>query len=887
MKFTFSIFTLLLLVSFGAIAQQVPNEPMQANYTGMVTDVTYVPSIASRMSELTPAKVDKNEMGDKRSLGPTVIIGKDRQVQDDYHVRNRHEMEASVRVAPPIVVFDAAQSSSQPTDPSIAVGPNHLFVVFNTGFTIWDKTGTTQLLGQTSPNPAIFPSGGCCDLTVSYDNLAQRWVVSFLGSGAQIAVSDGPDPLTAGWNVYNISQINDYQKLSVWSDGYYLTDNTSSSNRVWAMERDEMLLGNPAGIQGFNLPGIVTSGFYSPQAFSITDNTHPAAGGATIVYLQDDAWSGVSTDHMKYWTIDVDWATPGNSTVSANTQIPLAPFISVFDGGSFSNLSQPGGGIAIDALQATIMNQAHFRKFGTHNSAVFNFVVDTDASGGELAGIRWMEFRQPADNTPWTLFQSGTYTAPDGRHAWHASLAMDGSGNIGMGYSSMSGPGTPTTVRVSSYYTGRFDGDPLGTMTVIEEVIANGNANIPGLRYGDYSKIDVDPADDTTFWFINEYMNSGRKNVVGAFQLAPPGPDDIGISQITTPVSGVLTAAEVVTVDIRNYGSNNITNPMLQYTVDGGPAEVEMYTGTIAAGTTEAYTFTATADLSGVGPFVIEARTNLAGDTNAGNDGLTKVVQQQLGGYCQPMATAGCNLDGIKMFVLNTITADDGGNGCNTEPIGSPQGYADRTALSTDLSNQAGGNVYTLQAQQNWTGGPGVEALSVWIDFDDSGTFEPSERLISGEFFQADNVLEDFTLTIPTGSALGPHRLRAKAIDTSAPGDILDPCTDFDFGEVQDYTVVINDILSVQDQDIIASDFVVLTKENNQFEISLISAFEGVASISIYNVMGQRLAFNNLEKQNDRFVYKLDMSYAGTGVYFIKMGDRSSGTFKTGKIIVK
>ncbi|MBK9599510.1 MAG: hypothetical protein IPO60_14675 [Flavobacteriales bacterium] len=64
----------------------------------------------------------------------------------------------------------------------------------------------------------------------------------------------------------------------------------------------------------------------------------PAAGGATAIYLQDDAWAGVSFDHIKVWTIDVDWTTPGNSTVSAATQLAATPFISVFDGGSF----QPG-----------------------------------------------------------------------------------------------------------------------------------------------------------------------------------------------------------------------------------------------------------------------------------------------------------------------------------------------------------------------------------------------------------------------------------------------------------------------------------------------------------------------------------------------------------------
>ena len=87
-----------------------------------------------------------------------------------------------------------------------------------------------------------------------------------------------------------------------------------------------------------------------------------------------------------------------------------------------------------------------------------------------------------------SLYQEGTYTAPDGRHAWNASMAMDGQGNIGMGYTSMSGPSTSSTVRVSSYFTGRLSGDPLGVMTGMEGLIANGNGNFSGTRYGDYSR---------------------------------------------------------------------------------------------------------------------------------------------------------------------------------------------------------------------------------------------------------------------------------------------------------------------------------------------------------------------------------------------------------------
>ncbi|SRX54144.1 GEVED domain-containing protein [Aequorivita sp. CIP111184] len=622
----------LFLFLFAFFIQAQAQEKTNATYVGKVGSMVHVPSIASR-TNLPPATTKEQVMQDGRASKNLIIPGKDPQIEDDYFVRNPDKMEQLLSGRAPSLVFDAAQSSSQPTDPSIGVGPNHAVVVFNTGFRIFDKSGN-PLTGQISPNPTIFPNGGCCDLTISYDNAADRFVMTFLGSGAQIAVSDGPDPVNDGWNVYTIPQIDDYQKLSVWSDGYYITQNSGDTNKIYALERDKMLLGDPsAQVIGFPLPGIVTSGFYSPQALNVTNDDLPAPGGLPIIYLQDDAWSGVSQDHVKIWTVDVNWATPGSSTISAPVELTTTPFISVFDGGSFSNLSQPGGG-DIDALQATIMNQAQFRKFGDHNSAIFNFVVDTDASGGELAGVRWFELRQPSDGQPWTIYQEGTYTAPDGKHAWHASMMMDVQGNIGMGYTSMAGPTTPdpTTKRVSSYYTGRFANDPLNTMTIAEELIAPGNQNIPGLRYGDYSKIDLDPSNDKEFWFINEYMNSGRKDVVGVFQIAPNFNNDVGVVSIDAPVTGTLSNSETVTVTIFNYGQNSASNIPVTFQVDGGPVISETFPGTIASAATAQYTFTATANLGAIGQtYSITAETNLAGDEDTTNDGRTKSVT-----YLQP-----------------------------------------------------------------------------------------------------------------------------------------------------------------------------------------------------------------------------------------------------------
>ncbi len=624
MKTKITLFLLFFVFLFQVHAQEKTN----ATYVGKVGSMIHVPSIASR-TNLPPATTKEQVMQDGRASKNLIVPGKDPQIEDDYFVRNPDKMEQLLSGRVPSLVFDAAQSSSQPTDPSIGVGPNHAVVVFNTGFRIFDKSGN-PLTGQVNPNPTIFPNGGCCDLTISYDNAADRFIMTFLGSGAQIAVSDGPDPVNDGWYVYTIPQIDDYQKLSVWSDGYYITQNSGDTNKIYAMERDKMLVGDPsAQVIGFPLPGIVTSGFYSPQALNVTNDNLPAAGGLPIIYLQDDAWSGVSQDHVKLWTVDVNWVTPGSSTISAPVELITTPFISVFDGGSFSNLAQPGGGADIDALQATIMNQAQFRKFGDHNSALFNFVVDTDASSGELAGIRWFELRQPSDGQPWTIYQEGTYTAPDGKHAWHASMMMDVQGNIGMGYTSMAGPTTPdpTTKRVSSYYTGRYANDPLNTMTIGEELIAAGNQNIPGLRYGDYSKIDLDPSNDKEFWFINEYMNSGRKDVVGVFQIAPNFNNDVGVVSIDAPVTGTLSNSETVTVTIFNYGQNSASNIPVTFQVDGGAVISETFAGTIASAATAQYTFTATANMGTVGQtYSITAETNLAGDEDTTNDARTKSV---------------------------------------------------------------------------------------------------------------------------------------------------------------------------------------------------------------------------------------------------------------------
>ncbi|MAY53025.1 MAG: hypothetical protein CMC75_07185 [Flavobacteriaceae bacterium] len=630
MKVKLTLLAMIMAFGFSVNAQQGPD------FVGETPPKMYVPSLESR-TNLVPADMSIREAQDKRATSYPYIIGKDPQTTNDVYASNPNPLEGKINTRALLFDFEATASGSSPSDPALAVGPNHVMTVFNTGFRIFDKTGT-PLTGQLGPTN-IFSGGGCCDLTVSYDNDADRWVLSYLFSSngsVQVAVSDGPNPVTAGWNVYTVPNVNDYNKLSVWRDGYYLTGNNggNASAKAWVVERAAALAGAPtAGIQAFSFPGWINPNpgisFHSAQVLNVTNDDMPTSGGATVVYLGDDSYGGVATDHIRYWIVEPDFATPANSTVSAVTEIPLAPFISVFDGGSFSNLSQPGGGASIDAIQATIMNQAQFRQFPTYNSALLNFTVDTDAGGGKLAGIRWVELRQTGAGQPWTLHQEGTFTSPDGKHAWMGSLMMDNAGNIGMGYSAMAGPTTPnpTDFRVGTYYTGRFAADPLGTMSVAETLIKKSTNNIPNLRYGDYSKIDIDPNDDATFWFINEIAVGGRKDHVGVFTIAPTQANDVGAVTITEPNDGALTATEEVTVTVFNFGTDPQSNIPINLTVDGTSIADETIAGPLASTESIDYTFTATVDMSTPGTsYDIEVTTNLAGDAVAANDGASKTV---------------------------------------------------------------------------------------------------------------------------------------------------------------------------------------------------------------------------------------------------------------------
>ena len=446
-----------------------------------------------------------------------VEFGRDNTVQDFNGT--------SLIVPATISNFDGVENRNGvlPPDTQGDVGPNHYVQMVNLSFQIWDKKGNS-LLGPVNNNVLWNGFGDPWDGSndgdpiVLYDELSDRWLFSQFALPNYpngpfyilIAITETGDP-TGSWYRYGYSfnDMPDYPKFAVWPDGYYLTINQFTSGSLnWAgsgvmvFERDLMLIGNPnASLIFWDFSASDDPWSLLPSDF---DGLPPPAGTPNyLAYFNDDSW-GYTTDHLRILECNVNWSNPLSSTITGPTILNTSPFKSSFTGSitnSRNNISQPGTTRRLDALSSRLLFRLQYRNFGTYQTLVSNHTVNV-ASSGNLAGVRWYELRNTGSG--WSIFQQGTY-APDTDNRWMGSIAMDGFGNIALGYSVSS-----SSVYPSIRYTGRMKGDPLGQMTIAEQTIISGTGSQThsASRWGDYSMMSIDPIDDATFWYTSEYIQT-------------------------------------------------------------------------------------------------------------------------------------------------------------------------------------------------------------------------------------------------------------------------------------------------------------------------------------------------------------------------------------------
>jgi hypothetical protein len=461
-----------------------------------------------------------------------------------------------------------------PPDTSGAVGDTQFVQWVNTSFAVFDKRTRKPILGPVLGNLLFAPLGGNCatdndgDPVVQYDKIAGRWVLSQFavssGFSQCVAVSTTSDA-TGTYHLYEFTYpaFDDYPKVGVWPDGYYVTFNMFGprngflGTRVCAYDRQKMLQGLPAtqqcvqlgptvfGIMPADLDGATTA-LADASGNSNGPAAPPSGSPNFIIGLGGDSLS------LDLWMFHVDWNTPANTTIGVgtshrpNTKIPVARFTLACNGSGETCVPQPGAGRPekLDTLGERVMFRLAYRRFTDHESLVANHSVDTGPPNPRT-GVRWYEIRNPNSPSP-TVFQQSTF-APSTAHRWMGSVAMDKVGNLAVGYSVSS-----TSIFPGLRYATRSASDPLSSLGAESHlqdgtgtqrcVLTNGNCECikqdetgPVLdshgnpvcdkvtRWGDYSGMTVDPTDDCTFWFTSEYQKKtgGYKwhTKIGSFKL--------------------------------------------------------------------------------------------------------------------------------------------------------------------------------------------------------------------------------------------------------------------------------------------------------------------------------------------------------------------------------
>jgi len=506
---------------------------------------------------------------EEREIRPEPVTPvQDRGFSGDGAVQGPSLLSPAAAIPSPLTNFEGLNNTDNfnifgfrvnPPDPVGAVGPNHYVEMINLLFAVYDKSGAL-LAGPTDTGSlwAGFAVPDCTDPSgdpiVLYDKLQDRWILSqFTTRGLFdltlpfyncVAVSVTGDPTGSYYRyafetTYNgVFYFPDYPKYGNWKKSYVLTSRDFGPTveygiSVYALEKNKMIAGNPNArmahffIDSAIVPINLIGDGLLPADFDGPTDTQPSEDAAIpVVGTQDDGGPyGATSDALNVWELRIKWNATPTASLKLATQLPVASFDSIFPCAPGSRDCLPEPGIVNPAQFLDILSYRQrptwrlaYRNRGTYEAMVTNQSVE--AAPG-VAGVRWYEIRRnPAGQ--YSIFQQGTYAPGDGVHRWMGSIAQDKNGNAALGFSVVNG----TSVFPGIRYTGRLAGDPLGQMTLGEGTIINGSGvqTTTNSRWGDYTSMNVDPVDDCTFWYVNEYYQvSGLPLPLPPPPLPPPG----------------------------------------------------------------------------------------------------------------------------------------------------------------------------------------------------------------------------------------------------------------------------------------------------------------------------------------------------------------------------
>lgn len=413
-----------------------------------------------------------------------------------------------------------------PPDPNLSVGDTQVVQWINSIYAVYDKATGDLVAGPFAGNSLWAGFGGECetfnegDIIAQWDKAAHRWLMAqnvLYGGpyGACIAISTSPDATGTYYRFkFNMSGDPDYPKFGIWSNSYVQTNNDLSGPyraNPCIYNRAKLLAGDSSAEQ---VCFLLSTNDLSLLPADIDSPTLPPANQDVFLI---GSLGAVDSSHLSLYSIHVDWSNPQGATITGNnnSQLIAIPTFTPACGGRYIGycVPQPDGGEYLSALGDRLMYRFVYwedrpvtsvkatppRPLPSQHWLVSHAVT---GSGGQNT-MRWYEFTAPirvVTVSGLSLFQSGTY-APDANHRWMGSLARDKDGDILMGYSVSS-----STTYPSIAVAGRVITDPLGTLEPEVLVLSGTGSQVDSYgRWGDYTSMAIDPADDCTFWYTNQY----------------------------------------------------------------------------------------------------------------------------------------------------------------------------------------------------------------------------------------------------------------------------------------------------------------------------------------------------------------------------------------------
>jgi len=395
-----------------------------------------------------------------------------------------------------------------PSDSNLAVGATQVVETINTAYEVYDKTSGKSLFGPQQISALFTGLPGLCgqgvhsfnytDPIVLYDQMANRWIITIIGSNSSftegnecIAVSESSDATGKYYRYvykFGANVFNDYDKLSVWPDAFYASYNLFGPNNyigadACAYDRSAMLSGSAAKAICFT-----NANEFSFLPSNLDGATPPPSGEPDFFV---DLFSSTALHLFRF---HVDFVNPKNSTFQGPVRIAVNAYTMACRGGTC--IPQPDTNQKVDSLGDRLMFRLAYRNFGDHESLVVNHSVLTSKAA---SGARWYEIRDP--NGTAAVFQQGTLTS-GGNSLWMGSIAMDKVGNMALGFSESKS----TTLHPSVAFTGRIPSDAVNTMESLKTIFNAKGSETDTNRWGDYTSMVIDPVDDCSFWYVDQYI---------------------------------------------------------------------------------------------------------------------------------------------------------------------------------------------------------------------------------------------------------------------------------------------------------------------------------------------------------------------------------------------